>query len=297
MALTENGSDMVMPVAPIYGNNNGGCGYPYAIPVMGNYGNNGMGFGGDFGWLAILFLFGMMGGWGNGGMGFGGYNMLPWLFASNANTDNLVQGGFNQAATAGTLAGIQTAISEGFANAEVAACNRSTNALQAEYTNEIADLNRSFASQTALDSRLDTLNNSLQNCCCENRLATANLSALVQRENCADREALSNGIRDIIASQTAGTQRILDQLCADKIDEKNQRISALENQVNLQALAASQTAQTAALVADNNAQTATLIQRIAPYPTPSYIVGNPYGYGYGYNNGGCGNFGGFNGNF
>lgn len=71
----------------------------------------------------------------------------------------------------------------------------------------------------------------------------------------------------------------------------------------MQNLAASQAAQTAALVADNNAQTRDLINRIAPYPQPSFIVGNPYyynGYGYGNWNNGCGcgnNFGGFNGNF
>ena len=105
------------------------------------------------------------------------------------------------------------------------------------------------------------------------------------QENCADREALSTGIRDILASQTASTQRILDQMCQDKIDAKNEQISALQTQVTMQNLAASQNAQTAQLIADNNAQTAQLIQRIAPYPVPAYAVANPYGYGYGT---GCG---------
>lgn len=82
-------------------------------------------------------------------------------------------------------------------------------------------------------------------------------------------------------------------MCQDKIDAKNERIASLENQVNMQNLAASQAAQTAALVADNTAQTAQLIQRIAPYPIPAYQVGNPYGfYGNGY---GWGNWGGWNG--
>lgn len=252
MAISENGTDLVMPVAP--------TGYGYG-------GNNGFGFGGDASWLIVLFLFAMMGGW--GGMGFGGMGgfgggMFPWLLASNANTDNLVQGGFNQAATAGTLAGIQASITNGFSNAEVAACNRA-----------LTDLERSFAAQTATTAAINGVQGQLANCCYENRLATANLSALVQAENCADREALSNGIRDIISSQTAGTQRILDQLCADKIDAKNERIADLERQLTMANLAASQTAQTARILADNSRQTATLEDYLNPVARPAYIVQNP----------------------
>lgn len=303
MALTdgENGTGMVMPVGPIgYGGGNygGGWGMPYAVPMMGGYGGLGNGFGGDFSWIIILFLFAMMGGgFGNGWGGFGGFGggyEFPWLLTGQQGINANTNAGFNQAATANTLGTIQTSINTGFSNAEVSACNRAIDQLQTSYNNEIASLNRSFDAQTAVDGRLDTLAMSLQKCCCDNELATANLGALVQRENCADREALSNGIRDIITAQTAGVQRILDTMCQDKIDAKNEKIVELQNQVAMQNLAASQAAQTAQLVADNNAQTAALIQRIAPYPQPSFIVGNPYFSGYYGNNGywnnscGCG---------
>jgi hypothetical protein len=43
----------------------------------------------------------------------------------------------------------------------------------------------------------------------------------------------------------------------------------------MQNLAASQVAQTAALVADNTAQTQYIVNRVAPYPIPSYTVANP----------------------
>ena len=252
MDMNENGNGFVMPVAP--------TGYGFG-------GNGGFGFGGDASWLIILFLFAMMGGWGGmgyGGMGGFGGGMFPWLLASNANSDNLVQGGFNQAATANTLSGIQSAITSGFSNAEVAACNRA-----------LTDLERSFAAQTATTGAINGVTSQLANCCCENRLATANLSALVQSENCADREALSNGIRDLIANQTAGTQRIIDQLCADKIDAKNEKIADLERQLTMANLAASQTAQTAKLLADNTRQTATLEDYLNPVARPAYIVQNP----------------------
>ena len=324
MALTdgENGNGMIMPVQPMgnYGGGYGGWGMPYAVPVYGGYGggyNNG--FGGDWSWIIILFLFAAMGGWGNGfGGGFGFNNGLgfdfPWLLNGQQGINANTNAGFNQAATASALGDLSNAVTTGFGNVQTSLCNgfagttaavtNAQNAVAMQLcNNEINSLNRSFAEQTANTQGFNNVQSQLANCCCENRLATQALQAVVQQENCADREALSNGIRDIITNQTAGTQRILDQLCQDKIDAKNERIAALENQVNMQNLAASQTAQTAQLIADNNAQTRDLINRIAPYPQPSFIVGNPYYYngyyGNGWNNGcGCGNnFGGFNGNF
>ena len=75
------------------------------------------------------------------------------------------------------------------------------------------------------------LQSQLADCCCENRLGTADLKYTIATENCADRQALNEGVRDIIASQTAGTQRILDQLCSDKIDAKNDEIAQLRQEV------------------------------------------------------------------
>ena len=198
------------------------------------------GFNGD-GWWIILFLFALMGNWGGNGFGGNGNNsLLPYML--NGETQNTVNRGFDSVA----LANLQNGVTAGFAAAESA---QSTRAME--------------------------LQSQLANCCCENRLATANLSALVQSENCADRSALSDGIRDIIASQTAGTQRILDMLCQDKIDAKNEKIIELQNQVNMLNLAQSQTAQTAALLADNNRQTAVLEDYLNPVARPAYIVQNP----------------------
>lgn len=273
MALNENGSDLVMPVQPLYGNGGYG-GYPLAYPV--NYGGNG-GFGGDWSWIIILFLFACMGGGfgGFGGMGGFGGGMFPWLLASNANSDNLVQGGFNQAATASTLSGLQNSITTGFSNAEVAACNRAIDSMQTAYNNQIASMNQSFANSQALDSRLDALNMGLQNCCCENRASIADLKYTVATEACADRNAVSNALRDVLTANTASTQRILDQLCADKIDAKNEKIADLERQLTMANLAASQTAQTSRILADNAAQTVALEQYLNPAPVPAYAVQNP----------------------
>lgn len=234
--------------------------------------NNGLGgFGGDATWLVILFLFAAMGGWGNGFGGNGGGN--GWMLASN--TDNLITNGFNQAATAGTLSSIQNSLNTGFANAEIAGCNRAMDAMQTAYQNQIAELNRSFAAQTANTAALSGIQAQLAQCCCDNRQAVADLKYTVATEACADRNAISNALRDVLTANTASTQRILDQLCSDKIDAKNERIADLERQLTMANLAASQGAQTSRILADNAAQTAALEQYLAPKPFPAYIVQNP----------------------
>ena len=298
---SENGTGMYMPVAPAYGYGGGGFGF-------------GNGFGGDGWWVILLILLAGNGMWGGFGGGFGGFGNMalgydfPWLLNGQQGINANTNAGFNQAATAGALNGIQSAVTSGFSDVQTALCSGfagttaavtgAQNAISQQlYTNEIASLNRSFAEQTANTAAINGVSTQLADCCCENRLATANLASLVQSENCADREALSNGIRDIITAQTAGTQRIIDQLCQDKIDAKNEKISELQTQLSMRDLAASQAAQTAQLVADNTAQTQYIVNRVAPYPIPAYPVSNPFGcgnfgyngYGYGY-----GSFGGFN---
>ena len=124
-----------------------------------------------------------------------------------------------------------------------------------------------------------------QQCCCDTKQAIADVKYTIATENCADRAVLNDALRDVIASNTANTQAILDKLCQQEIDAKNTEIANLRTQLNMQNLAASQGQQTSALIADNNAQTRDLINRIAPAPVPAYVVANPYAYNY---NGNCG---------
>lgn len=262
MAITNGNSDIVMPVSP-----------------MGGVGGFGGGFGGDWSGFLILFLIAAMFGGFGGGFGFGGgagaEGTFPWLLAANQNTGSLVTSGFDHAATQAQLGDIQSAITSGFASAEVAGCNRAMDAMQTAYNNQIAGMNQSFANQQALDSRLFGIEMSMQNCCCENRAGLADLKYTVATEACADRQAVNEALRDVIASNTANTQKILDQMYQDRLSDKNDQILALQNQVNMLNLSASQTAQTAQLIADNTAQTQYLVNRISPYPIPAYTVANP----------------------
>ena len=67
----------------------------------------------------------------------------------------------------------------------------------------------------------------------------------------------------------------MDRLCEQEIENLRSQNVALQNQVNMLNLSASQTAQTAQLIADNTAQTQYIVNRVAPYPIPSYTVANP----------------------
>lgn len=259
MALSnENGNNgMVMPVAPMYG------GY-------GNGNNSGWGnFGGDGAWwLLVLFLFAFNGnGWGNG---FGGGGAMPYIM--NNTTNNDVQRGFDQQAVMNGINGLTSAVTTGFSNAEVSRCNAQANLLQTLNNN-----------QNATTAGMNTLAMALQNSCCENRSNIADLKYTVATENCADRTAAAENTRDIIAAVTSGVQSIKDQLCQQEIDALKTQNANLQTQVNLQALNASQTAQTARILQDNLAQTQALEQYLNPAPVPAYVVQNPNCCGMNYN--------------
>ena len=252
-----------MPVTPAY-----------------NGGGFGGGFGGDWGWIILLLLF-AGGGWGNNG-GFGNSYDFPWLMNGqqgiNANTNNGFQNAMlndNITSVRDGIADISTQLCGGFAGVN-ASINGAQNALaQQLYTNQIADLERSYNSQTAQTQSMNNIAMGLQNCCCENRSNIADLKYTVATENCADRAAVNEGVRDIIASQTAGTQKILDQLCQDKIDAKNDTIAQLRQELMFARGQASQDVQTAAIQAGQRALANEVEQYVAPRAIPSFTVQNP----------------------
>lgn len=239
MALTDE--NMVMPISP--------------------FGGNGGGFGNDFSALIVLFLiFGMFGagGWNGNNANFD----FPWLMNGQNTINANTAAGFQNAAVQSDLGDIQL----GIAGIGAAINNSQSAVSQQLYTNQISDLERSFNAQTASTQGMSNISAQLANCCCENRAATQDLKYTIAQEACATR-----------ANSTANTQAILDKLCELEIQSKNDKIAELERQLMMANLSASQVSQTAQLVADNTAQTQYLVNRISPYPIPSYTVPNPYG--------------------
>ena len=242
MALTDENTGVVMPVAPM---NNGGFG--------------GFGGGDSWGWIILLLL---IAGGGFGGFG-GGMDMYPWL-----NQSNQMQNGFNSQMLNTSVDGIQNAITSGFGNVQTSLCggfagvnatvNNAQNGITSQmYNDTIANLERSFATQTANTAGLNAIQTQMSNCCCQ----TQNL---VQSEGAQTRLAIQEQ-----------TQAILDKMCQQEIDNLKSQNLALQNQLNMANLQASQVAQTSQLIADNTAQTQYIVNRVAPYPIPAYLVNNP----------------------
>ena len=271
MAITDESNGMVMPVAPMYGGGNGGFGG---------------GFGGDWGWIVLLLLL-AGGGWGNGfGGGFGGNQLgydFPWLLNGQQGINNNISDGFRDSMLQDNV----TSIRDGIAALSTQLCNCCSD-MQMSMLNGFNGVEQSAnARQIANMQTAFNLQSQLADCCCENRLGLANLNSTVIAENCADRQALNEGVRDIIANQTAGTQRILDQLCAERIERKDDEIATLRQQLAMKDLAASQVAQNAFIAQGFNNEIDALYNRLSNCPVPSVPV-----YGktniFSCNNNGCG---------
>lgn len=284
MALTDDngGIGATMLVGPTgYG------GYP----MMGGGYGGGMGFGGDWAWILLLLLIGGNG-WGNGfGGGFGGglgYD-FPWLLNGQNGINNNVSDGFRDAqihdsvtsvrdgvsnlATqlCGCCGDVQMSLANGFAGVQQSLCNGfagttaavtgAQNAITAQMSaNEIANLNRSFAEQTANMQGFNGVN-----------AGVADLRYTVATEACADRAAVGDALQNvtmqnmgntnaIVNAITAGIQSIKDDLCQDRLDAERRENANLRSELMYARGQASQTEQTAAILANNNAQTA-LFQR------------------------------------
>ena len=258
----ESGAGMVMPVSPMYGGGNG----------------NGFGFGGDWAWIILLLLLG----WGNGGWGGNGFDggaggLYPWM-----NQAEITSGGFrdqmlnnNVTSIRDSIGDISTQLCNGFAQAEISANAR-----------QMADMNQTFALQSAL-----------QNCCCENRAGIADLKYTVATENCADRTQSLMNTRDIIEAGNRNSQAILDKLCALELDGVKAQLAAaerenlgLQNALNMASFKESQTAQNALITQGFSNEVDALYNRLNSCPVPTTpVYGRTPIFTCGGNNGcGCG---------
>lgn len=213
---------------------------PTSVPYGQSNGGFGNGFGSDGWWILLLFLLLGNGGFGNGfGGGFGGGagELYPWM-----NQSNQIAGGFRDQMLNDSI-------------------NNISNQLDAMQMTNMQNL---FGVHSAL-----------QQCCCDNRAATADLKYTVATEACADRAAVGDALQSVLANMNAGIQSIKDQLCQDKIDAKNEEIANLRQQLNMASLAASQNAQTATIQAGQRALANEVEQYVLPTPRPAYVVQNP----------------------
>lgn len=234
--LSSENSGMIMPVAPT---------------GVNGFGNS---MGGDWAWFILILL---LCGYGNGN-GFGGYgggDLYPWM-----NQQTQMNNGFRDQMISSQIGNIQNDITAGFAGVNAAIASGFAGAEIAENGRQMANMNQMFGIQS-----------SLQQCCCENRAATADLKYTIATESCATRNA-----------NAANTQAILDKLCQIEMDTlkaqieaKNDTIAQLRSEVMYSRGQASQDVQTAAIQAGQRALANEIEQYVAPKAVPAYVVQNP----------------------
>lgn len=295
MAITDENT-LVMPVQPmgngyctnnncggLFGNGDSWLGILFLIALLGG----GWGGFGGFGGYGAMMGMGMMD---------GGFGLYPWL-----NNSQNINDGFRSQALGTQVGGIQNSITAGFGDVQTALCggfagvnqnisngtatiqnslcngfnsvnqsiNGAQNALaQQLYTNQISDLERSFAAQTANTAGLTNLSAQLAQCCCDNRSATNDVKYTIATEACNTR-----------AANTANTQAILDKLCQleldnykNQVDAKNDQIAQLRQEVLYARGQASQVDQTARILAGQAAEIDGVYNRLKNCPVNTVPV-------------------------
>ena len=229
-----------------------------------NNGFDGNGFGGW--WIILLFLF-AFGGWGNGFGGWGPGNNGTAVTADigyNFDMHDISSGVRDLASsTANGFYNINTGLLNGFSGTQAQICNTGFDTIQAINANSLSALQ----SANALQAQLAAHSADEQLCCCQtnNRIDSnfATLNYNLATEACADRAAVTTGVRDVIDNANNNTRQILDFLVQDRITALTTENAALKGQIS------------------QSEQNAYLINALRPAAEPAYLVANPYTGNYG----------------
>lgn len=205
-------------------------------------------------WIILIVLLAF--GWGGNGFGGGAGNnggFYPWMLASGQGSDTnhidaSIQRGFDNAAVSGKLDAITSDLCQGLANTNMG--------VQTGFANLNTQLCSSFDGVTA---GINNLGYNLQN----SLLNVNNLIDGVKYENAQNTSA-------IIQASNANTQRLMDMMTQNQIQDLRDRLQTAEFE-NSQA-----------------AQTANIVGQLQPVARPAYMVQSPYqSQMYGCNGCGC----------
>lgn len=206
-----------------------GMGYALGSESNNNGNNNGgWGFGGDGGIWGLLILILLLG----GGRGFGGFG---GGFGGGLGLADL-QSGFNFNDLQGSVRGIQQGIADStyaLNNAIMGGFHGVDNALCAGFNGVNNAINQ---------SRFDA-----QQCCCETQ------------------KAISDSTTAIIQAGNNNTQRIIDMMTTNQIQDLRDKLADKDRDVLAANFQLSQLS-----------QNATLINALAPRPIPAYQTCSPY---------------------
>ena len=219
-----NGNQGIVPTVDLATNN----GFAYPMYNNGAFGNA---FGGDGIWAIVLLalLFGNNG-W--GGFGGNGYN--------NVATADYISSEFTQRDVTGGTQSVLTALSNGFSDQATNTCNLRSDVLTGNMGLQNAILSSSNNTQRDILTQTNELNTNL--------LTTALQNQSKMDECCCNLRA--QGIEN--------TQKILDVLNQNTIDDLRSQVNDLKNTITANGIGTS------------------IVNQVRPYPVPSYIVSSPY---------------------
>jgi hypothetical protein len=192
--------------------------------------NNGF-FGGDGIWalvlLALLF----------GGNGFGGFGGNGW---NNVATTDFVSSEFTQRDVTNGTQSILSAVSNGFSDVATNLCNVRSDIL----TGNMGLQNSILGSSNSIQRDILTQTNELNT----NLLTTA-LQNQAQMDKCCC---------DLRAQGIENTQKILDAMNQNTIDDLRSQVNDLKNTITANGIGTS------------------IVNQVRPYPIPAYPVSSPY---------------------
>ena len=227
-----NGSNGIVPTMELASANN----YPY--PMYGNGFGSGFGFGGDGIWAVVLIAL-LFGGNGFGNWGGNGYNNLA--------TTDYISSEFTQRDVNNGTQSILTALSNGFSDQATNTCNLRSDVLTGNMGLQNAILDSKYASALS-DANLqrDIL---MQTNELNNNLNIQSLNQLAKQDECCC---------NLRAQGIENTQKILDVLNQNTIDDLRSQVNDLKNTITANGIGTS------------------IVNQVRPYPIPAYPVSSPY---------------------
>ena len=193
------------------------------------------GFGDGNSWIWVFLLFALFGG---NGFGWGNRGEAAEGIATRA----AVNDGFQYSQLDNGIRSIQNGMCDGF-----------------------------YAVNNSLKDGFYTTTGAIKDCCCTTQRTIDGVKYDMTKGFGDVITANNLNTRDILESQNASTQKILDYMCANEKQALRDRIQTLETSSIVQA------------------QTRNLVEALKPSPVPAYLTASPYvnyaGYGFGC---GCG---------
>lgn len=243
-------------------------------------GNKNSGFMGDaVWWIIILFLFALMGGnWGgsNGGTSQGAAD--NYVLASDfAQVERKIDGVY--AGICDSTFALNNGINSGFAAAQNTMTQGFAGLNTAIGTQGFETRNAITQAQISDMQAFNALQAQLAQCCCDNRMATADLKYTVaqtgsdigrqtERGFCDTNYAIASNTNAIVQNAHTDADRIIARIDAMENARQAERIAQLQSDNQALRFAASQAEQNQYLVAQMN-------MLKTPCPIPAYQVPNP----------------------